>query len=125
MADPLAARGLELERLRGLARRYIGALSQDITVRAAVVVGSVARGDFNVWSDVDVLVVADRLPDRTPERAALLVKHAPPRVQPIGFTPDEFERAVRRRNPLAVEALSAGVVLRGEAFFGQLRSLSR
>jgi predicted nucleotidyltransferase len=31
---------------------------------------SVARGDFNDHSDIDVLIIADRLPPRAPDRLA-------------------------------------------------------
>jgi predicted nucleotidyltransferase len=73
----------------------------------------VARGDFNVWSDVDVLIIADDLPARAPDRSELLLADAPSRVQPVGFTREEFARALRRGNPLALEAASRGVSLRG------------
>ncbi len=111
MADPLAARRAERERLLGLAREYVRCLSARLPVRAAFVVGSVARGDFNVWSDVDVLVVAEGLPERAPERTALLLEQAPAGVQPVGFTPAELEQARRRRNPLVLEADERGIPL--------------
>jgi predicted nucleotidyltransferase len=44
---------------------------------ASAVVASVARGDFNVWSDVDVVVVAEGLPERAPERGAVLGEDVP------------------------------------------------
>lgn len=37
-----------------------------------MVFGSVARGDFNLWSDIDVLVVADNLPERWLDRLGRL-----------------------------------------------------
>lgn len=80
---------------------------------AAVVVGSVARGDFNLWSDVDVVVVAEDLPERVPERGLVLVADVPGGVQPVGFTPAELSVALRRGNPLAEEAVTSGVVLVG------------
>ncbi|MGH8908620.1 MAG: nucleotidyltransferase family protein [Egibacteraceae bacterium] len=40
--------------------------------RAVVIFGSVARGDFNDTSDIDVLVVAERLPARATDRLAAL-----------------------------------------------------
>jgi hypothetical protein len=64
-----------------------------------------------------VVVVAEGLPARAPERGAVLAEAAPGGVQAIGFTPEEFEEALRRRNPLAVEAVEAGVVLRGAGVF--------
>lgn len=104
----------------GLAREFVDGISRSIPVIAAVVVGSVARGDFNVWSDVDVVVVAEGLPYRTPDRGALLAQGAPGGVQPVGFTPEEFRSAVEGGNPLAREALERGEVLRGERFFRRM-----
>jgi predicted nucleotidyltransferase len=113
VADVLAERRRERDELIELARAYAESLAARLPVVAAVVVGSVARGDFNVWSDVDVVIVADELPPRTPDRASLLVSDAPPRVQPVGFTREELGEALRRGNPLAVDAAHHGVVLVG------------
>lgn len=126
MADPLAERRQERERLRSLAREYVRRLKARMPVRAAALVGSVARGDFNLWSDVDVVVVADDLPERVPDRALLLGRDAPPGVQPIGFTTEEFERAFARGDPLAREAVSAGQRLKGPiSSRGSRRGLAR
>lgn len=84
---------------------------------AAAAVGSVARGDSNLWSDVDVVVVAEDLPARAPDRAAVLVADAPPSLQPVGSTPEEFCRAGERRDLLERSGVEEGVVLVGEAFF--------
>lgn len=86
-----------------------------IGARAVVVVGSVARGDFNVWSDVDVLVIAPDLPPSLGERLALVrVPPPPPGVEVIAWTTDEL---LRRRqggtDPLACDAYGAGVVVFG------------
>lgn len=112
-ADVLAERRREREELAALALGYVERLSRRFPVLAAAVVGSVARGDFNVWSDVDVVVVAEGLPARAPDRAALLAADAPARVQAVGFTPAELQDALRRRNRIAREAVEAGIVLAG------------
>lgn len=117
MADPLAARREERDRLVELARSYAESLRERLALVGAAVVGSVARGDFNVWSDVDVVVVADGLPARAPDRAGALLEGAPGGVQPVGFTPDEFDAAWSAGNPLSREAVTIGVVLAGEEFF--------
>lgn len=113
MADVLAERRAERERLLALARSYVDRISRRLEVRAAVVVGSVARGDFNVWSDVDVVLIVDELPERAPDRMAALLADAPPGVQPIGFSREEFRAALRKGNPLALEACGSGLVLAG------------
>lgn len=105
-----------------LGRQYVERLSARLPVVAAAVVGSVARGDFNLWSDVDVVVVAEGLPGRTPERGALLASDAPPGVQAVGFSPLEFEEASLKRNALCLEAIHRGIVLTGNDFFGGLRA---
>jgi predicted nucleotidyltransferase len=107
VSDVLAERAAERERLLELARLYVERLSARVEVIAAAVVGSVARGDFNVWSDVDVVVVAADLPLRAPDRGLLLADDAPGRVQPIGFLPEEFSQVFERRNPRRLKARAA------------------
>lgn len=121
MADVLAERRKDRDRMRSLAAEYVERLARRRPIRAAALVGSVARGDFNLWSDIDVVVIAEALPERLPDRALALVMDAPAGVQPIGFTPTEFERAYRRRDPLAREAVELGQTLRGEPFFSRFR----
>lgn len=121
MADPLAERREAKARLTALARKFVERASDRIRIVAAVLVGSVARGDFNVWSDIDVVVIAEALPERFLERQALLLEHAPPGVQPVAFTVAEFRTALAKGNRLAREALEAGVPLAGEQFLAETR----
>lgn len=100
----------QAERLAA-ARVFAEALDPDLQVRAVVVFGSVARGDFNLWSDIDVVVVADHLPPRLLDRLTAVGSH--PRVQPVPWTPDEWARQRDRRNPIVVEALERGIWLIG------------
>jgi hypothetical protein len=83
-------------------------------VRGVVIHGSVARGDFNLWSDVDVLVIDDAATGRWIDRVDRY--DAPPgRVQVVVWTSEEFADQLRRRNPMASEAVEVGVWLRGRA----------
>jgi len=122
LAEALAERRRERERLLAQARGYADRMAERIPVVAAAVVGSVARGDFNVWSDVDVVVVATHLPFRAPDRASLLLADAPAGVQAVGFLPEEFEAAWRKGNPLVRETATDGVILTGEDFFRRVVS---
>lgn len=76
--------------------------------------GSVARGDFNFWSDVDVLVVAENLPDHPLKRSELLIQLAPPKVEPIGYTKTEFEVLLAKRHPNLMATLNEAVCLRDD-----------
>ncbi|HAI85874.1 MAG TPA: nucleotidyltransferase [Firmicutes bacterium] len=98
-----------------LARVYVERVAsrddEPIRVAAAAVIGSVARGDFNPASDIDVIIVSEGLPDSPLARADLLYRDVGPGIEPKAFTRDEFERMVARRNPLAIAALTEGVVI--------------
>ncbi len=83
------------------------------TLSVVVVFGSVARGDFNQWSDTDVLVVAAELPDGWLERCELLAP-VPPGLEVVVWTTDELAQARRKHNPIAVEADEIGVNVWGE-----------
>lgn len=100
------------------ARRWAEGLAARLPVTAVVVFGSVARGDFNKWSDIDVLVVAEGLPPDARDRLALLTADAPPGLQPLGWTGAEIAHHRRRGDPIAVECDTAGVVVHGDYLGG-------
>ncbi|MDQ3973261.1 MAG: nucleotidyltransferase domain-containing protein [Actinomycetota bacterium] len=111
-AEVVARRRRERGALLELARQLADNLDPALGVRGVVVFGSAARGDFNAASDVDVLVVADHLPDRPLDRLRALGRY-PPRVEAVAWTPPEWEAQLARRNPIAVEARQCGIWLVG------------
>lgn len=114
-AEPaLIRRRQEQLALINRAEKFVAGLPADLGVRAAVVFGSVARGDFNLWSDVDVVVVAEHLPARLLDRLDALTPR-PARVQPVPWTPAEWAHHASRGNPIVVEARERGLWLVGAA----------
>jgi uncharacterized protein len=99
LKDVLAERRRQRDELILRAEHYVDKLHARLNVKAAVVVGSVARGDFNLWSDIDVVLIAEDLPERLLDRLTLLMTNAPRRVQPHAFTVAEFRQALRNKNP--------------------------
>ena len=77
----------------------------------AVLIGSYARGDFNLWSDVDVILISE-LKGSPVERLSRI--DFPPGFEVIPLTPEEFLRLKKRRDPIALEAEKKGVVLRDD-----------
>ncbi len=111
----LKRRRHERQALVEIVARWAPAIAGILRPRAVVVVGSVARGDFNQWSDIDVLIVVDRLPQTLVERLALVATAGrPPGVEAIVWTPAELaERRRRGHDPIANEAYEVGVVVHG------------
>ncbi|MDQ6928943.1 MAG: nucleotidyltransferase domain-containing protein, partial [Actinomycetota bacterium] len=111
----ISRRRSEREAHIATARQWAEGAGSTLRARALVVVGSVARGDFNKWSDIDVLVVVDELPDGLLERLALLAPtRRPPGVEAILWTPGELAaRRARGNDPLARDAYGIGVVVYG------------
>jgi len=71
--------------------------------------GSFARGDFNAWSDVDLIIVSEKFRGvRVLDRYDLL-NPTPPRVEPIPLTPEEFLANLEK--PAWRHALSRGAVV--------------
>jgi uncharacterized protein len=92
------------------AHDYVRRLTGRLAIEGAWIVGSVARGDFNVWSDVDVVIVARDLPVKLLARADLFLDK-PAGFQIVAYTPEEFDVELRRNNPLTVETRTVGVAL--------------
>jgi len=62
--DIIRARRAERERVIGELREYASRLRARLGRLSMALYGSYARGDFNLWSDVDVIVVSERFRDR-------------------------------------------------------------
>jgi len=101
-------------------RRFVEAVVSRWRTYAVVLYGSRARGDWMPWSDWDVIVVADF---REPflERLRALLELACPAVEPIGYTPEEFERGLLALNPTVISALVEGKALYGGDYLDAVR----
>ena len=113
-AGVIARRRREQASLVAVARGFAEGLDSCLSVRAVVVVGSVARGDFNAASDIDVLVVADGLPEHPLKRPQALGE-VPLGVEAVPWTSHDWARAERTGNPIWAEALSKGIWLVGSS----------
>ena len=83
------AREAEWETLKVEARAYAARVRHDFPAAHVFLYSSVARGDFNLHSDIDLLVVAD-LPEHPLTRAEVLYRYVAGREEPKGLTPAEY-----------------------------------
>ena len=90
-----------------------------------ILYGSLARGDFNERSDVDIIVISSNLPENYYERAKLLYDmiENPVPIEPLGFTPDEFVRMIRKRHCTSLFAMQEGKPLFGKNYFSYLKKI--
>jgi len=93
------------------ARTYAERLRQRLGALTAWLYGSVARGTFKDWSDIDVFIVAETLPSHPLQRNDLLYQDAPIGVEPKGWTKAEFESRLANRDPVLLAMLKDRIVL--------------
>jgi hypothetical protein len=75
--------------------------------RAAVLlIGSYSRGDFNLWSDIDLLLVFDEdLPKSPLKRHEMVVELLEPNMEAHIITLKELHTLLRKGNPYLIRAL--------------------
>ena len=119
--ETLERRRREREERLKKARRFAKAIRGGISPASVVVIGSTARGDFNAWSDIDVVVVSPRFPKNPLKRYKILEPHLEPGIEPIPLRPEDLERLVERGAPV-VEDIIRGITIFDD--LGVLRRLS-
>lgn len=87
-------------------------LIEEYDPEQVILFGSMARGDVEEWSDLDLLIVKETtepFPDRS-VRVALLCR-AMVGVDYLVYTPSELAQMIERGNPFILNALQEGRVL--------------
>jgi hypothetical protein len=102
------------EELVDLASRYADKVRDQYGPATVLLYGSIARGDFNLWSDVDVLVVSDALPLHPLARSEALQRLVLPGIEPKGLTLREYQDAEARDRPFVREIAKHCIVLRDD-----------
>jgi len=104
---------------------YLRSLLDELSPRLVVLFGSAARGDFGVGSDVDLLIIAEDFPERFDDRLRLLFNLNPTTapLEPIGYTPEEFEALLMRRHPTALYAMEEGIPLYDDGLYQKMKEV--
>lgn len=111
MRRALEERRRQRREAQRLAADYVQQLRKLLGPLTGVLYGSFARGDFNLGSDIDVLIVSDSLPTHPLARSELLYRFVRGGIEPKGYTAAEFARMLRSNNPIALEAREHGITL--------------
>jgi len=111
----LRLRRVDIERSREVREkidRYVREVVEKLHPSLIVLFGSFSSGEINEGSDVDILVVAD-FKEGFLERIRTLMDLNRFRIpiEPVGYTPEEFEEMKRRGNLFVTEVLEKGKTL--------------
>lgn len=108
-----------VERLRrwsqlvGLVEEFAVKASQHLNGVVVVLYGSVARGDFNLWSDIDLLVISPAFRGvKYRDRYTLIQDILPAGVEPVLYTPEELSSALSK--PAWKHALNTSYIVRDD-----------
>ena len=115
----LERRRKEREEVIARARQYSLELPFKCT---ELLIGSYARGDFNLWSDVDILVVGE-FSSNPVERYGEL--DFPPGFEVIHVRVEEFHFSLKTGNPIIAEATKTGVILIDDYNLGKLLKIEQ
>ncbi len=106
-----------MDDVNGILREYSKAVSSKLGKFTGVLYGSMARGDYNVWSDIDFLVISDKLHENPLRRLELLYSLSDVPIEVKGYTRNEFLKMIEQRNPIALDALVEGKVIVDDGFW--------
>lgn len=96
---------------------YSKVISSKLGKFTGVLYGSMARGDNNIWSDIDFLVISDKLPENPLKRLEFLYSLTETPIEVKGYTRNEFLKMIEKRNPTALDSLIEGKIIVDDGFW--------
>ena len=100
---------LVLSKLKEYARHALEKGAKEV-----ILIGSLARGDYTSFSDADVVVISDNVPQRVLDRLTIFMDPTLPiALEPMVYTTQEFLKMAEEKRKLVVEVVEHGVLLAG------------
>jgi len=109
----LRERRRERQRRIKLAREFVEEVADSIGSLTAVVIGSTSRGDFNAWSDIDVVIISDVFNANPLKRFDSLIPFIKPGIEPIPLRTVDVYRLAEKKAPVVKEIVE-GIVIRDD-----------
>lgn len=106
-----------MNNVRDILAEYSKVVSSKLGKFTGVLYGSMARGDYNVWSDIDFLVISDKLPKNPLKRLEFLYSLTETPIEVKGYTRNEFLKMIEKRNPMALDSLVEGKLIMDDGFW--------
>ncbi|AGB19526.1 nucleotidyltransferase domain-containing protein [Thermoanaerobacterium thermosaccharolyticum] len=121
MNAAMIIREIKRNNLIDIGKKYWEIISNVLYPMCAIIIGSVARGDFNDNSDIDVIIISDKVPVNYKERMKLLYDHVFDAIEPKGYNTEEFKLLYFKKNPISVEAIEKGIVIHDDKIWDKLK----
>ena len=96
LREVLKARARARERIIRDLASYARGLRENLGRVSVILFGSLARGDHNLWSDIDVIIISERFRGIRFVERCLEIEDPFGNLSPICWTPEEFERMVQK-----------------------------
>jgi|GEM_PF-702447 len=108
---------INLNNVNLILEQYSKIVSLKLGKFTGILYGSMARGDNNLWSDIDFLVISDKLPQNPLKRSELLYSLTETSIEVKGYTRNEFLKMIEKRNPTALDSLLEGKIIVDDGFW--------
>jgi len=97
-----------------LAKQFVDCASKYLKIKKAILFGSYVRGDFNEWSDIDILIIVDEIDEINPIKRIekvmdCLMKYSS--VEIVILTVKEYKEKKLKNNPIIIECEEIGIEL--------------
>ena len=102
---------LDYEELMRRLREYASRLVSDGLAELVILIGSLARGDYTPFSDIDVLIVTDD--DLRTDLMEYIDETLPLDIEPRVITISKFLEMASRKRRTIIEAINNGIYLAG------------
>ena len=89
------------EQLSNIINHYVSKLKQKINIEQIILYGSYAKGNANEWSDIDLYIVSNDLPENELKgtngfQLDCLVGKYDPRLEVLGINPSQLKSPIEK-----------------------------
>ncbi len=93
-------------------KKLVNKLISNYDISQIILFGSFARGDYHEYSDIDLIIIG-YLDDNFFNRIGKVLDLVPPNIElePLVYTPEEFEKMKENENPFILNVLEEGIIL--------------
>ena len=100
------------KKIRKFLKKLVKKLISNYYISQIILFGSFARGDYHEYSDIDLIIIG-YLDDNFFNRIGKVLDLVPPNIElePLVYTPEEFEKMKENENPFILNVLEEGIIL--------------